>query len=74
MFLSLFVANFNVNKVIRPIVSSPAKISIPWVSTTVPRIIGPTNPPNAANELTRAIPTGAVDSVKKNVSKRRSIQ
>ena len=34
--------------------------NIPVVKATIPRIIGPTNPPSAANELTSAIPTGAV--------------
>ena len=58
---------FNVNNVMSPATSNAAINNIPEVKVNDPKIIGPTKPPNAGNELTSAIPTGAVDSVKKNV-------
>lgn len=60
------VAKFNVTRVKARIARTPAIMNIPDVNATAPSIIGPTNPPNAANELTTAIPTGAVDFQQRN--------
>ena len=56
-----------VSKINSPTPIIPASKNIPEVNVNIPRIVGPTKPPSAAKEFTKAIPTGAVDSVKKKV-------